>query len=59
MLQNKQCALVEKVQEADTFHKQVSQQRNDDILWGELLDKSIAVAAAVDVQPTRPRQVAR
>ena len=37
----------------------VSQLCNDDSVWEMLYGKTVIIAAAVDVQPTKPREAAR
>lgn len=59
MLQNKTCDLVEATKEANVLCTMVQEQRNDENLWDDLYEKAIAMAAKVDVGPSRPRVVLR
>ncbi|WAR25433.1 hypothetical protein MAR_011137 [Mya arenaria] len=59
MLQNKKCDLVEAAKEAKIVCQLVSQQRNDEAVFNEFYGKAVIMAAAVDVQPTKPRTAAR
>ena len=59
LLQNKECDLVEATKEAKTIANLVAEQRNDERLWDELYDKSVELAASVDVNPSKPRTVGR
>ena len=55
MLQNKSCDLIEAVKEASTVAHQVTEERNDVMVWEALYAKAVEMAQSVDVQPGRPR----
>ena len=52
MLQNKSCDLIEAVKEASTVAHQVTEERNDVMVWEALYAKAVEMAQSVDVQPT-------
>ena len=56
LLQKKSCDLLEAVVEARVVKTQLSAERNDPEVWNAIYNRSVDLAALVDIQPSQPRR---